>query len=286
MNDRNLEIVKMLVIDGGAQLNERYAVLRHGFSPFFNLLPYIDEETLTWMIDGKYVDVEQPWKSDFLYHVMLSKCSFKMIRFFVLKYKPSRRVRNENNRWLDFFLVCGRQDAARWLIENKYIDVDQKRPLDGSTPLVASCKVVIEDGFDRNPKFLEDIIKLVEVGGANIDICDNVGKTAWDYLLPLWQDLELTNVPIFKQILVVFLPRSKPPLHVETALLVIKKYRDLLKRGRRVHHAIDRRHESSMLLGNSSEAIAGLPNDVVNIISAYDPDSNMSTKEMWNLLDT
>jgi hypothetical protein len=250
------------------------------------LLPYIDEETLTWMIDGKYVDVEQPWKSDFLYHAMLRKCSFKMIRFFVLKYKPSRRVRDENKRWLDFFLVCDRQDAARWLIENKYIDVDQKRPLDGSTPLVASCKLAIEYGFDRNLKYLEYIIRLVEIGGANIDICDNVGKTAWDHLVPLWQDPYVAeNELVFRQILVVFLPRSKPPQHVETALLVIPNYRDLIKRGRRVHRAlVDRRRESTLLLGNSSETTAGLPNDLVDIISDYD--SNMSTEEMWNILDT
>jgi hypothetical protein len=126
---------------------------------------------------------------------------------------------------------------------------------------------------------------LVEVGGANIDICDNVGKTAWDYLLPLWQDTKMTNIPILKQILVVFPPRSKPPKHVETALLVIKNYRDLVKRGRRVHCAIARRHESAMMFVNSSEAIAGLSNDLVDIISAFDPDSNMLTEEMWNLLD-
>jgi ankyrin repeat protein len=291
----NLEIVKMLVIDGGARLNDRYANENNGFSPFFNLLPYINEETLTWMIDGKYVDVEQQESgNDLLYQMMLRRCSFKMIRFFVLKYKPSRKVRDENERWFDFYLIGNREnttkdnlDAARWLVENKYIDVDHKRPLDGSTGIVASCKVVIEEGFDLDSEsYLENIIKLVEVGGANIDICDNVGKTAWDYLLPLWQDTEMTNIPILKQILVVFLPRSKPPKHVETALLVIKNYRDLVKRGRRVHCAIARRHESAVMLGNSSEAVAGLPNDLVDIISAYDPDSNMSTEEMWNLLDT
>jgi hypothetical protein len=62
------------------------------------------------------------------------------------------------------------------------------------------------------------------------------------------------------------LPRSKPPRHVETALLADKTYRELVERGRRVHSAlVDRRRES---------------------ISAYDPDSNMSTEEMWNILDT
>jgi ankyrin repeat protein len=292
--NHNLEIVKMLVIDGGAQLNDKYAVQLRGFSPFFKLLPYINEETLTWMIDGNYVDVEQQKEDDSLYHVMLSVCSFKMIRFFVLKYKPSRKVQDENNRWLDFLLVCSRNgettkdnlDAARWLVENKYIDVDHKRPFDGSTGIVASCKFVIEEGLDEDSEiYLREVIKLVEIGGANIDICDNVGKSAWDYLSPLWQDQDTENVLILKQILVVFLPRSEPPQHVETALLADKTYRDLVKRGRRVHRAlVDRRRESSLLLGNSSETTAGLPNDLVDIISDYD--SNMSTEEMWNFLDT
>jgi hypothetical protein len=165
--------------------------------------------------------------------------------------------------------------------------VDKKRPLDGSTPIVAACKAVVEveGGFDPDAEIqLDYIVKLVEVGGANIDICDNLGKSAWDYLLQLWQNLK---IKILRKILFVFLPRSKPPRHVETALLADKTYRDLVKRGRRVHSAlVDRRRESSLLLGNSSEAIAGLPNDLVDMISAYDPDSNMSTEEMWNILDT
>jgi ankyrin repeat protein len=276
----NLDIVQMLVIDGRAQLNDKYTYEEDGVSSFFNLVPYVDEETLTWMIDGRYVDVEQIS----LYHHMLRTCSFKMLRFFLLKYNPSRKVEDENERWLEFSYVANRDlDAARWFVKNNYIDVDRKRPLDGNTPLVTSCKAAAAEGSGSSESYLEDIIKLVEVGGANIDIFDNLGKSAWDYLLPLWQDMDS---PIFNRVLFVFLPRSKPPQHVEAALLGTTNYRDLVKRGRRVHSAlIARRSESILLLGNSSKAMVGLPNELVNIILSYD-DNNMSTKEMWEQAGT
>jgi hypothetical protein len=287
----NFEIVKMLVVDGRAQLNDSD---EHGISSFFTLLPYIDESDLAWMIDGNYVDVEQTslyFKGESIYHFMLRKCKFKMIRFFVERYNPSRKIMDENERWRDFFSIAQRfnnrkdnLDATRWLVKNNYIEVNKKRPIDGSTPLVAVCRAVVqEEKWTTNfMDYLEVIRKLVEIGGANIDICDNLGKSAWDHLLPLWRDIELMRTKIVTVVLLVFLPRSLPPEHVETVLLSTRP--DWMKRGRRVHHVlVARRQQYSLLLGNSSETMAGLPNDLIDIVSSYD--DNMSTLEMWNILD-
>jgi hypothetical protein len=90
------------------------------------------------------------------------------------------------------------------------------------------------------------VIHLVEVCGANIDIRDNINGSAWEYLLLLWQDIEWgrRGREILTRILIVFLPRSIPPQHVETALLATKYFRDLVKRG---HDLVARRQGSALL---------------------------------------
>jgi hypothetical protein len=193
---------------------------------------------------------------------------------------------------MDFSLIMDRPisrqdkfDVVRFLRKTHVIEVDRKRPSDGSTPLIVTCKQTVDDDESEISRHGTPIIQLIEVGGGNIDIRDNLNVSAWEHLLPLWQNINmnLRDIEISKNILRVYLHRSAHPSHVETALLVTKRFRDLTKRGREVRSAlVDRRQMSNAFLGNRVKGPRGLPNDVVNMISKYDDD--MTTEEMWAMI--
>jgi hypothetical protein len=282
-------MVKVLVVDGGAKLND---FTTKKISPLFLLLPHLDERTLSWMIDGGYVDVdEKNWSGDSLFSKMLETGSFKMIQFYLTKYSPNQAVEDEDERWREFSLVANRTvntkdnlDAARWLVKNSFIDLENKRPLDGRTPLMVACRGVFS--MDR-PFFQELILKLIEVGEAKIDVCDNDTVSCWESILPMWQRTERESQEEREnatRILKAFLSRSAPPQHVEIALLATKNYRDLVPHGRAVRKALAvRRKLLPDFMGNRFEKSKGLSNDVVNIVLKFEGD-NMSTEEMWAMM--
>jgi hypothetical protein len=242
-------------------------LLQSGNFDFFELLPYLYEDQISSIIANGRVTVEEKDRDGFsILANMISRCSLKMIRYFTATFHPNILLEN-NGEFFD--RIMRRKDpheCAKWFVENKFIDMNQKNLIDGSTCLTKACQ-----NAARRPgamtKHINLIVNLVEHGGADIDICDDLNVSPWEYLVPLWQNTVIEeDIEDLKKVLEVFLPRSTPPRHVEIVLLATLEYRALLR-----HYRDVRRQLLPGLLRNDYSH--GLPNVLVDIVMGYAEDT-------------
>jgi hypothetical protein len=277
----SLKMAKLLVVKGGAKLTD--TTDGSGEIVFFDIINYIgmDREMLAWMLKEGGMDPNfKGVLGDNALTRLIQQRDFEMVKWFVETYKP---YMGKSERAYPLAQALSDQHAvndfkvARWLMKEKYINVDDV--LLGSFPVGQTALLyVASDDPERN----KDVIKnLVEIAGCDIGVKDDAGQSIWTLLLPYWVSKEETGRyrrrDIGDGILRALLARMQPPEEVLEALLA-SKHKDLVTQGIRLQSRLGPYKEERQLSIEKTKSL--LPEVLHGLI--LELDGNLSTTdEIW-----